>query len=142
MESECDPRWFGEDESKRFRRCIRVMSSKEKDAFKIEFEKKPAMHELIGQISIQRTVISDLRKLYDEMDKMPEEKRVKQLADLLLEMAKSTPRSFDRREAANILNALKEFVSKHFIAYIVRKMVALLNCGDLENTILKRMQWC
>lgn len=36
------------------------------------------------------------------------------------------------------MKVLVEDMSKHFIAYIVRKMVALLNCGDLENTILKR----
>ena len=138
MESKCDPRWFGEDESKRFRRCIRVMSSKEKDAFKIEFEKKPTMHALIHPIVIPPTIMFELWSLHDNMKKLPEEKKVAELSRVLLRLVHSTPRSFDRREVVDALKVLVDDMSKHFIAYIVRKMVALLNCGNLENTILKR----
>ena len=138
VESECNAAWFGEKESARFRRCMRVINSREKDAFRIEFGEAPTAHPLLAKRAIPHTIEFQLRELNDKITALSDEEKVKEVSAVLMRLVNSTPRSFDRQEVVPALQGLELSIVNHFILFVLRKMVALLSSGDLENTILKR----
>lgn len=148
-ESSVDPLYFGDLEAESFRRCCRVIGSREKDAFKIEFEREPAKHDLIAKNKIHNSIEHDLEELSDQLEEG--KKDVKKAIDLMVRLAKSSPRSFDTEVVSQRLRNIKKYFDQNFVGFIMNAIDMILWRNDLINsplikqddentTILSR--WC
>ena len=135
-----DPCNFGIEESKTFRRCIRVINSEEREAFLYEFGHSPTDNTLISRIIKPKSIDYDLSEFINDTLKLSETERMKRMTAIMEKICSSTKSAFMIEDSVILLSRCKTYFEKNFIYYIMDCAIKVLEMKDLQNCMMKRQK--
>ncbi|CBK22809.2 uncharacterized protein [Blastocystis hominis] len=131
---------FGSKESKTFRRCIRVINSKERDAFLYEFGYYPKSNRVVSNIYIPKSIDFELFEFLDNVKSLSETDRMTRMIAIMEKICTSTKSAFVIEDTIELLQSCVKYFEYHFIYYVMDCAIKVLDMKDLQNCIIAKQR--
>ena len=131
---------FGSEESKTFRRCIRVINSKERDAFLYEFGYKPRKNALVSNIEVPKSIDYGLSDFLDNVKSISETDRMTRMISIMEKLCSSSKSAFVIEDSIELLKSCIKYFENHFIYYVMDCAIKVLEMDNLQNCMMKRQR--
>ena len=131
---------FGIKESETFRRCIRVINSKERDAFLYEFGYEPKRNTLVSKIEVPRSIENYLSDFLNCAYKLSDTEKMNRMITIMEKICTSTKIVFTVGYVLSLLYRCITHFREHFIYYVINCAIQVLEMKDLQNCMMKRQR--